>query len=168
MKRTARISADGLYRYELWRDWSGYNTRAAKSPLVAILLNPSTADGERDDPTNNKLVKYARREGHDGLWMGNVLAYRATDPRWLSSVEDPVGTENYTTLTILICQAHKHVLVGWGTQPHLREKMKPVIEHIKAMAKFHNKSLVCLGKNNDGSPKHPLYLRDDAPLVAWP
>jgi len=29
-------------------------------------------------------------------------------------------------------------------------------------------SLVCLGKTRDGSPRHPLYVRADQPLIPLP
>jgi hypothetical protein len=32
---------------------------------------------------------------------------------------------------------------------------------------FTNAGAKCLAINKDGSPKHPLYCRADAPLIPW-
>jgi hypothetical protein len=67
VKSGARISADGVYRYVLWREWhgthdpknwrwlggkdgAGVELGYPKSCLF-VMLNPSTADGEKDDAT---------------------------------------------------------------------------------------------------------------------
>ena len=42
----ATISTCEKYRYQLWRKWD-----EGKKCLVFIMLNPSTADAENNDPT---------------------------------------------------------------------------------------------------------------------
>ena len=55
--KTAAISDCGTYRYSLTREW-------AEGPrLLFVMLNPSTADAEADDPTIRKCIGYAQREG---------------------------------------------------------------------------------------------------------
>lgn len=45
------------------------------------------------------------------------------------------------------------------------------IPHHTTLAQFsrllHGVELLCFGKNSNGSPKHPLYLRRDAELVRF-
>ena len=51
MEKSAILSADRKYRYVLTRIWD-----EAKSTVVFIGLNPSTADEETDDPTIRKCI----------------------------------------------------------------------------------------------------------------
>lgn len=75
------------YRFELQRDWLGGNL----PPAVFVMLNPSTADDQVDDPTIRKCVGFATRWGHTGIRVANLYGWRATDPRDLWSAADPVG-----------------------------------------------------------------------------
>lgn len=43
----AYISEDGLYRYNLVRDWG----TSSDPGMLFVMLNPSTADAGEDDPT---------------------------------------------------------------------------------------------------------------------
>ena len=76
MMKGAVISDCKRYRYRLWRIWNGSQSR-----LVFVMLNPSTADGEQDDPTIRKCVGFAERLGYGGIEVVNLFAWRATDPR---------------------------------------------------------------------------------------
>ena len=51
----AMISADGQYRYRLWRTWD-----PSLHKLVWVMLNPSTADGQTDDPTIRRCISVAK------------------------------------------------------------------------------------------------------------
>src|SRR5437868_12651695 len=71
---SAVISPCGKFRYRLTRQWG----EGAALPFV--MLNPSTADAEQDDPTIRKCVGFAKRMGYDGIEVVNLYAYRATKP----------------------------------------------------------------------------------------
>lgn len=89
VQSTARISKDGLYRYELSRTW--YNNL----PTIAfILLNPSTADAEHDDSTVRRCVGYAQRWGYGKISMYNLYAYRTRHPAELKEQGSPNGRTN--------------------------------------------------------------------------
>jgi len=57
-------------------------------------LNPSCADGQRDDPTLRRLVAYGRRWGFGRLEVINLFGAVATTPAALKRLADPVGTDN--------------------------------------------------------------------------
>ena len=52
----ATFSSCGKYRYTLGRVWD-----ADKPLLLFVMLNPSTADSYKNDPTVRRCIKWARR-----------------------------------------------------------------------------------------------------------
>lgn len=154
--RSAVISDDQRYRYRLTRYWDYH-----RPTLSFLMLNPSTADGEEDDMTIMKCVKYARRWGYGGLMVCNLYAWRATDPRGLLTAPDPVGPQNDQFLTLMFSMAsaaRTAIVAAWGGNA------KPErVAQVLALpgARDH---LYALAVNQDGSPKHPLYIKDDAEI----
>lgn len=45
-----------------------------------IMLTPSTADADTDDPTIRRCIGFAKSSGFGGLYVGNLFAYRSTQP----------------------------------------------------------------------------------------
>ncbi len=89
MTKGAAFDSTGTYRYALWREWD-----ASAPRLGFVLLNPSTADAENDDPTLRRCMGFARAWGYGSLQIVNLFAYRATVPDALRWVADAVGPEN--------------------------------------------------------------------------
>ncbi len=148
------------YRYYLSRPTGHRNTA---SRCTFVLLNPSTADAENDDPTIRKCIKFAAREGCGLLQVVNLYALRETSPQaMLANVErDRNQGENMDWVTRAI-QASGLVIVGFGAHA------EPInISRFRTVATAHNWSLQCFAINQNGTPKHPLYVRDDAPLMPW-
>lgn len=151
----ACISDCKLYRYFLVREW-GKGLR-----LGFIMLNPSTADEASDDPTIRRCVSFARREGFSGIVVLNLFAFRTPYPNKLCSAADPVGPDNNTFIAQAKEFASKFVLAWGSTQ--FQDRIRQVVKILRDTGT----ELVCLGHNKDGSPKHPLYVRSDAPLVPY-
>ena len=155
MQKRATISACGRYRWNLSRFWS----EGRKATFV--LLNPSTADAKIDDPTLRRCIKFAQREQCGELTVVNLFGLRATDPKELLTASDPVGKENDAH----VCQALKQadlIICGWGANPLAKKRAD------KFLASNSNAELWCLGKSQSGAPKHPLYLKSEAPLIKFP
>src|SRR6476620_6702018 len=76
--RRARISQCGKYRLALTREWD--NT---KPSVMFLLLSPSTADADIDDPTIRRCMAFAKTWGYGGICVGNLFPFRATDPQEL-------------------------------------------------------------------------------------
>lgn len=153
----AVISEDGLYRYELKRRWSDHGTQA----LCWVMLNPSTADGTRDDPTIRRVIGFSKLWGWSGIVVVNLFALRATDPRRLLTHPDPVGPENDERGGFWI--RHLPTIVAWGASTMARQR----VAWIREQAERSQYPLRCLGTTRDGSPRHPLFVRSSTQPVEW-
>ena len=153
----ADISECGRYRYRLTRQWGD----GAFLPFV--MLNPSTADSEVDDPTIRRCIGFAKREGAGGLLVVNRFAYRATDPAQLRTVDDPYGPGNDAVLRSVAyaaAGAGQPIVCAWGSNSGSESRTASILLTFGAQ-------LVCLGTTKDGHPRHPLYVRADQPLVPY-
>lgn len=148
---TATISEDGRYRYDLGRRWD-------EGPRVLwIMLNPSIADADIDDPTIRRCLGFTRAWGYGGLVVVNLFAMRATDPRELYTADDPVGPENDEYLRRHAAGAGL-VVAAWGSHGWLHGRdadVRKILDELNVTAR-------CLGHTNAGAPRHPLYLRKDS------
>lgn len=160
MHKTAALSDDGHYRYELGRVW------APDDGLVLfVMLNPSTADANHDDPTIRRCVGFARRWGYGGVLVGNLYAYRATDPRELDTADDPIGRGNEDALYRMARRASL-IVAAWGAQPARGGYVWR--EGSIANGPLYEREVYALGLTKAGHPRHPLYVPGDAELVRWP
>lgn len=133
-----------------------------RPPLGWVLLNPSTADAELDDPTIRRVVAFTRAAGYDAALVGNLDALRATDPAELARHPDPTGPDNDTALDELVALAGGAVVAAWGAaaDPH---RVAAVLAGPLAGVR-----LRCLGVTAGGQPRHPLYVPATQPLIAYP
>lgn len=153
MKKTAWISTDGVYRYALTRIWEPRDRE-----LTWIMLNPSTADAEVDDPTIRRCMSFARRWGYGGITVANLFALRSTSPKMLRSHPDPVGPKNDIMLQEIGTYSPV-VVAAWGTNGRLMDRDLAVRRIVP--------NLFALGFTKNGSPLHPLYVHGDTQLVKW-
>jgi len=90
---------DAKYRLRLHRTWD-----PAVLPATFVMLNPSTADAEQDDPPIRRCIGFARRWGFGGVRIVNLFALRATNPRALYTADragvDSIGPENGAAIII--------------------------------------------------------------------
>lgn len=155
--KTAVLSECLRYRYRLVRDW----TRGDDPDIICwVMLNPSTADARDDDPTIRRCISFSKSWGYTRLVVVNLYAYRATDPKEIGQVDDPVGKDNHHWLDHSF-QFADEIVAAWGTRGHRRE------DAIRQLAARYNRRLKCLGTTKDGHPKHPLYVAGDTVLTAW-
>lgn len=153
MRKDATISPCGRYRYELRRTWD-----KQKPALAACMLNPSTADAEKDDPTIRQLIGFATLWGYGGLYVVNLFAFRASQPKDLpGNIVEAIGPDNNLYIDEAFNMARhrgKPALAAWGNLP--QPIMIPTRDKLLARARHHMVHLVCLGTTLDGAPKHPM------------
>lgn len=154
----ATLSDDGFYRYTLARAWG-------PRPLgvLWIMLNPSTATAEEDDPTLRRCQAFTRAWGYDRLVVANLFALRSKNPVALRRAHDPVGPDNDWTLQQLLAGVDSAlVIAAWGTNGGLRWRDAAVI----SMANRAGRTLHALELSAAGRPKHPLYVKGDrTPII---
>jgi hypothetical protein len=123
-------------------------------------MNPSTADESVDDPTVRKEVYLSHKWGYGKYIKTNLTPYRATNPKNIDhTLVNMFAYENLTTILNLATQA-QCVVACWGNNQSLKEWADQTLRALR-IAKV---SLYCLGKNKNGSPKHPLYLSNQVQL----
>ena len=104
----ARFSRCRRWRYLLWRRWD-----AARPVANFLMLNPSTADEFKLDPSCTRARNYAGRWGYGALIVTNIFGWRSTDPAALKKVDDPIGQGNDAAILKAAREA-KLVVCAWG------------------------------------------------------
>ncbi|SIT03402.1 DUF1643 domain-containing protein [Paracoccus saliphilus] len=156
VRSSALYSECGAYRYALTREWG------QGKKLLFVMLNPSTADERRNDPTVERCERRARALGFDAFRVVNIFAYRATRPQDLKRAPDPIGTENDRILIDSAAWAGR-VLCAWGAHGcHMNRG--PAVEH---MLRASGCVLWHLGQTKHGAPRHPLYISYAMQPVLW-
>lgn len=166
----AVFSPCGGYRWWLQRTW-----QPERPTLVFVGLNPSCADGQRDDPTLRRLVAYGRRWGFGRLEVINLFGAVATTPAALKRMADPVGADNEAWIRRCLrrlgpwrCEAiparesagavpvgplESLLWLGWGNGGAWRGRDRALLALV---AEFAVKPFA-LCRTASGQPRHPLY-----------
>ena len=136
MQSAARFSACRRYRFALWRRW-------AEGPQVLfVMLNPSTADEDHDDPTIRRCIGFARSWGFAALAVGNLFAWRCSSPADLRSCPRPVGGSNDKWLLRL--QASSVMTVAaWGNHGRLLGRSETVRALLPGTSDWPKGKMVC-------------------------
>lgn len=134
------------WRYLLWRQWD-----AAKPLANFLMLNPSTADEVKLDPSCTRARLYAERWGYGALIVTNLFGWRATDPEEMKAARDPVGRGNDRAILAAAAEAAL-VVCAWGNHGAHGERSARVRELLRG------RELHMLRMNGSGEPAHPLYL----------
>lgn len=192
---SAVFSSDERHRYGLERDLREAQTGRDKlirahfgplfdgmSPLlprrlVAIGMNPSTADAFDPDPTVTRELGFASAWGCSLYSKGNLYGHRDPKPvrMWAEhrAGADIVGPHNddvIRTMLTMLARDGGVALACWGRMHSSGDKalQERRVLAVCRIARDVGVQWQCLGKNADGSPKHPLYLPKTAQLEPWP
>lgn len=185
--RSAEVEGD--YRWTLRRSWGAGPT------ILFCGLNPSKADGRRDDPTMWREIGFAYRWGFGSLIKVNLYPYISSRQDGLRewrrrmcwgipgiSAERMAFESNAWVVAKAMTEATTYVAAwGLGADPdHLKyflDCARPTSDDDLAWPLAPERDEVpvdwqCLGTNDDGSPRHPLargrsWIPDDAKLTPW-
>jgi hypothetical protein len=136
------------YRYSLTRIWRPEGPR-----MVFVMLNPSTADALRNDPTVERCERRARAQGFGAFRVVNLFAWRATDPADLKRATAPVGPENDAAISDAADWGNL-LLAAWGVHGAHMGRGPAIASSLRARGV----ALHHLGCTKEGHPRHPLYV----------
>lgn len=143
-------SPDKALRYTLGKKGS--------RPLIAIGLNPSTADDKKPDITISKIMGFAERNGFDGFVMLNLYPHRATFPK---NLPDELNSECHTAniQAILNCLAEfseVNILAVWGEPIKTKKYLPLCLAQINEAISGLNANWWQIGDmTKSGHPRHP-------------
>jgi hypothetical protein len=156
---SATLSGDGRFRFRLTRVLG-----TGVKICCFIMLNPSTADHEADDPTIRRCVGYAKAWECSDLHVVNLFAWRTSSPEELKkAARDPLKPDiegvahNQRFINQSVIAAYVSggpVICAWGGNGRLLDQDLRVMRAVPAG--FFRPMALGLGKNGD--PLHPLYL----------
>lgn len=157
MRRTAEI--EGPYRFSLTRTWD------ERLPIAAwLMLNPSTADHERDDNTVRRVIHFSHANGCGSAVVVNMWPLRTPFPRdlWpaIGAIEKAVIERNNARIRAASDGASV-LIAAFGADAGRRHRAHvaqvlgnhfyPLRGAARGCAPFK-----CLGTTADGWPLHPL------------
>ena len=154
--RAAHFSPDRRYRYWLTCRW------APGPALMFVSLNPSTADEHRDDATSRRDIAFADGFGYGAVTLLNLYAGRATNPKDLARMDDPIGPDNDAHLEEKATE-HDVIVLAWGGDAEPR-RARAVATRIWRICQGTGGTVAVLGWTGGGQPRHPLYLPKDTAL----
>jgi hypothetical protein len=153
----ATFSPCRRWRYLLWRRWD-----ETKPVANFLMLNPSTADEAKLDPTCARARGYAERWGYGALIVTNIFAFRNTDPDRMKAAKDPVGPGNDAAI-VKAARESEIVVCAWGNHGSFLERSS----RVKALLSQSRVKLYTLRINANGEPAHPLYLPGRLEPISW-
>lgn len=150
--RGAVLSDCGLYRYRLHR-------RVTASDRIAlfIMLNPSVADADQDDPTIRRCMGFTRALGCGMLEVVNLFAFRTKSPEVLKQASAPVGPDNDRHIHEAALETQLtggFIVCAWGAHGKHLGRDRAVMRMLGAAGQETHS----LDETKDGHPRHPLYL----------
>lgn len=176
----AMLSMDHAHRYWLRREWRDLITNDQRhGRRLFVMLNPSTADAEEDDPTIRKCRGFAQRDGAGSMGVVNLFSIRETEPlrlmRSLSYQRPGNATDSDSALEAGFIWAAKSgsaaVICAWGKPPWADATDRSVglkramlkeqagrIMRVVGLAETHGLPLFALDHTADGWPRHPSRL----------
>jgi hypothetical protein len=161
-KGSAEFSLCRTWRYRLDREFLDVpNFRR----IAWLMLNPSTADEMKNDPTVNRTCIWSSEWGFRFSTVINVYAFRSPKPKDLWTAVDPIGPLNDQTI-MRVVSAAELVICAWGVHAKRNGRAKQVIDTLLAAGQPRSK-FKALVLTKDGIPGHPLYLEKNPTPFEW-
>ena len=166
MRGSARFSREGTLRNEIRRWW----VPEPKNWAAWLMLNPSVAAKDRNDPTALRVTHFSRQAGCDG-WIGvNLYPFVSSTPQemwaWANWQANGPGWAARDSLLANLedIEAAARVasvrFVAFGAAPIVHDEpwLEQCLEAFGQPADQEGADdrFYCLGVNSTGQPLHPL------------
>ena len=151
--RGAEFSECRKYRYSLWEKWDN-----SKPYVMFVGLNPSTATETKFDPTIVRVRNFAFDNEYGGFYMTNLHPFITAYPPELIRACTHHEKLN-RSIMLSIAKRCKDVVFAWGSF------IEAKIPGEWAERTFPNAKALII--NQDGSPRHPLYVPGDTKLIDY-
>ncbi|HEY4055007.1 MAG TPA: DUF1643 domain-containing protein [Kofleriaceae bacterium] len=166
----ARFSDNRKLRYRLARSLTGEPlvvendiVQSAKR-CVFLMLNPSTADAFKLDPTNQRCLSFAKKWKFRVMEVVNIFALRSTDPLGLRKPRAVLGHDAINDEQIMFaCRGADRVVAAWGNHGLWCERGAQVHQMLRA----EGIALCAFTITKQGQPNHPLYIPLAARIKRW-
>ena len=139
----ALFSDCGRYRYQLWRIWD-----EARPVALCVGLNPSTADGVKDDATMGIMKRVMKKLDYGGFYMVNLYGFISPHPKELLKCKDPIGENDQ--MVEALAQNCADIIFCWGNGALEQERADIFITRYP--------QALCFGYTLAGNPLHPRAL----------
>lgn len=163
------FSEDRRYRYMLVRDIDALTVAMGYDPMSVafLMLNPSTADENQDDPTIRRCCDFAARWGYGRLIVVNLSPVRATDPKdLLAAGREPDGVAELNIRHVsAAAAASSRVILAYGAHGDAQDRASYVVGRL--WGGMHASKLYCLGLTAGSLPRHPLYVPKDTRPIPY-
>ena len=133
--------------------------KRGNTEMLAIGLNPSTANEDKLDPTSRNIQTIANNNGCDGWWLVNLYPKRTSKPINLPQrVDKSLAQENIDFIKEMFRDTSFNIIkiiCCWGNHVddhlYMRNQASKIINVFKeAGFKCH-----CIGTTKSGNPYHP-------------
>ena len=170
---SAVLSRCGTYRYRLRREWRelgisenwNWDTDEPLSVLF-IMLNPSTADAQKDDATIRRCVGFARDWGYERMEVVNLFAARTRYPADLFGLAYPIGPDNEMHVSNAISEAGL-IVCAWGNHGKHMGQDQVMLQWVANNRVSSRHEPHVLRFNANKVPAHPLYVPKATRPVRW-
>ena len=163
-----------LYVPDFYTEYRYILGTKGKNPLICIGINPSTAAPDDLDNTLKSVSRIASHNGFDSWIMFNVYAQRATNPDDMDQrLNVRLHKENMRAFSYILSGVEKPnrpaVWAAWGTIIEKRPYLKDCVMDMVRIGKQYDAQWLCAGNcSKKGHPHHPLYLKKDEEVKAFP
>ncbi len=165
----AGFSADGKQRLWLTRQWPHSDWVNLSTQTTGwVCHNPSTADGEKDDPTLRRIIEFTNFWRMNRIVVFNLIPFISATPAeahaWVDACHLTDTMEYRRTMQEALSQCMV-VIAAWGAIAREQD----VAHFIEVFGQAQpGRSLLCIGQTKDGHPIHPLARGKNRPPLADP
>ena len=158
--RLAVFSACGRYRYWLRRNL----TSGSNSHVLWIMMNPSRANEDVNDPTTTMTTGISARHGYDVHGVVNLSALIEPNSANLPAEAAHTGEANMIAIERALSWIARNkgdIVIAWGANRRLKSREAELLFRLR------RRPLLCLGRNADGSPRFPKYIPATSRLISF-